>query len=123
MRVFQPGLTGRAWCLALLLACQTACADDTLKEKFNKKYSEFLSQNSQSLLPLPEINKSDWLKIRQTRPMNRIYTDPDRFYNNKIYTFTLFFAADDGTYYLNVKGGFWGMDELIYGPLSLQHLQ
>lgn len=96
---------------------------DSLQQKFNDKYRDFLSQTSQSLLPLPVLNKPDWQAVRQSHPLKVIYTDPDKFYNNKTYTFTLYQATDDGRYYLEAKGGFWGMDELIYGPLTQQDLQ
>lgn len=110
--------------LAWLLVSQNLLADDEgLQQKFNHKYREFLSQTSQSLLPLPALSKADWQKIRQARALEVIYTEPDKFYNNKTYTFTLYQATDDSSYYLDAKGGFWGMDELIYGPLNAQDLR
>jgi hypothetical protein len=92
--------------------------DDSIQNKFNHKYRDFLTQTSQSLLPLSQISIPDWKKILEAGSLKKIYVDPDRFYNNKIYTFTMYQAADDGSYYLDAKGGFWGMDELIYGPIN-----
>jgi len=110
--------------LVWLLASRNLLADDEgLQQKFNHRYREFLSQTSQSLLPLPALSKAEWQKIRQARPLAVIYTEPDKFYNNKTYTFTLYQATDDSSYYLDAKGGFWGMDELIYGPLNAQDLR
>ncbi len=114
----------RFLCLALWLMSHTAnAADGDLQQQFNQKYRDFLSQSSQALLPLPNVSKPDWQKLRATHPLKLIYTEPDKFYNNKTYTFSLYQATDDGSYYLDAKGGFWGMDELIYGPLKLQDLQ
>lgn len=109
--------------LCLALSMGAMAEEDNLQQRFNQKYREFLSQTSQSLLPLPSLSKPDWQKIRQIRPLKIIYTDPDKFYNNKTYTFTLYQATDDSSYYLNAKGGFWGMDELTYGPLKIEDLQ
>lgn len=102
----------------LFLACCATHADDGIQERFNRKYDTFLSQGSQSLLPLPRIEKSDWKKMRETRPMKPVYSEPDRFYNNKTYAFTMYMDEKSGLYYLDAKGGFWGMDELVYGPMD-----
>jgi hypothetical protein len=97
--------------------------DDSIQNKFNRKYQDYLTQTSQSLLPFSQIMVPDWKKILETRPLKKIYVDPDRFYNNKIYTFTMYQAEDDSSYYLDAKGGFWGMDELVYGPINAAELQ
>jgi hypothetical protein len=97
--------------------------DDSIQSKFNRKYQDFLTQTSQSLLPLPQISVPDWKKMLETGLLKKIYVDPDRFYNNKIYTFTMYQAEDAGSYYLDAKGGFWGMDELVYGPINGAELQ
>lgn len=107
--------------IGLLLAQSLAIGEDAsshVQEKFNLKYGTSLSQNSTSLLPLPQIDKSDWKKMLEARPMTRIYSEPNRFYNNKTYTFTMYRDDESGRFYLDAKGGFWGMDELVYGPLN-----
>ena len=103
----------------LLACCATVThADDDIQGKFNRKYDTFLSQGSQSLLPLPRIDKADWKKMLESQSMKPVYSEPDRFYNNKTYTFTMYRDLGNGLYYLDAKGGFWGMDELIYGPMD-----
>ena len=82
--------------------------DDSIQSRFNRKYQDFLTQTSQSLLPLPQIAVPDWKKMLESGSVKQIYVDPDRFYNNKIYTFTMYQAGDGGSYYLDAKGGFWG---------------
>ena len=87
------------------------------------KYQAYLQPESQSLLPLPPIDKAAWKNIVERRPLRVVYREPGKYYNNKVYTFTLYQATDDGAYYLDAKGGFWGMDELAYGPLTVEQLQ
>lgn len=101
-----------------LLLAASAHAESSLQEKFNLKYRDFLAQSSQSVLPLPQLSVADWKRLRDSRSLKVVYSEPDRFYNNKTYTFTMYQAADDGSYYLDAKGGFWGMDELVYGPIN-----
>lgn len=107
-------------------------ADETLSDAavatsfqtgFDQKYKEYLKADSQMLLPFPKLELQEWKNLAQTRSLQQLYVEPDRFYNNKVYTFTLYKAADDGSYYLDAKGGFWGMDELVYGPLQEQELK
>jgi hypothetical protein len=110
--------------LSLLFFIGSAMADDdSIQSRFNRKYQDFLTQSSQSLLPLPKISVPDWKKMLETGALKKIYVDPDRFYSNKIYTFTMYQAEDGGSYYLDAKGGFWGMDELVYGPINAVDLQ
>jgi hypothetical protein len=89
---------------------------DALKA-FNAKYATYLRAESQTPLPLPEIAKTDWPRLSAGLGLRKIFVEPDRFYLAKVYTFTLYQAAD-GRYYLDVKGGFWGMDQLYYGPFD-----
>ena len=105
-----------------VLLVANAQADEVL-DRFNHKYRDFLSRDSQALLPLPTLSKIEWKKVQETSSLNILFVDPDRFYNNKTYTFTLYQVTDGGQYYLDAKGGFWGMDELIYGPLDAAALQ
>jgi hypothetical protein len=103
--------------LVMVLAVTRANAV-SVQETFNHKYRDFLSQNSQALLPLPQLSKVEWKTIGETRQLQQIYSEPERFYNSKAYTFTMYRDEQSGAYYLEAKGGFWGMEELIYGPLN-----
>lgn len=106
----------------MVLAVTRASAD-SVQETFNHKYRDFLSQNSQALLPLPQLSKAEWKTIGETRQLQLLYSEPERFYNSKTYTFTMYRDEPSGDYYLEAKGGFWGMEELIYGPLRKTDLQ
>jgi hypothetical protein len=103
-----------------LLASGLAVAADesTVQDKFNQKYRDFLARDSQILLPLPQIARAEWKLLLESRPLQPVYTEPERFYNSKTYTFTMYRDSETGSYYLDAKGGFWGMDELVYGPMS-----
>ena len=89
----------------------------------NLKYQHYFGSNSQALLPFGTIERSDWKQLQASKPLKRVYSEPDKFYNSKVYTFTLYQSVEDNVYYLDAKGGFWGMDELIYGPISEKELQ
>jgi hypothetical protein len=90
---------------------------------FNQRYKDYFGVNSQALLPFPKLEVQEWKKVIASRLLKIVYTEPDKYYNNKVYSFTLYQAADDGSYYLDAKGGFWGMDELVYGPLTEKELK
>jgi len=110
--------------LVATAVAQVAHADDAgMQERFDQKYATYLQADSQALLPLPQLEKPAWKKFQESRPLRKVYSEPDKFYNNKVYVFTLYQATDDGNYYLDAVGGFWGMDELIYGPLLERDLQ
>ena len=113
----------RTTALALLLAlASTAAAADVSAEvvqhRFNTKFRAFLSQDSQSPLPLPQIEQAEWRTLKQGRRLQKIYSEPNRFYNGKSYTFTMYRDDQTGVYYLDAKGGFWGMEELVFGPMN-----
>lgn len=115
-------------CLAAFAYTSPSFADDpattsSLQERINTKFRNFFGPDSQALLPLPTMELQEWKALRASKTFKRIYSEPDKFYNSKVYTFTLFQQEDDGTYYLDAKGGFWGMDELVYGPLHSQDLE
>jgi hypothetical protein len=100
-----------------LIAIQpTAFAAETppndLQQRFETRYQSFLAPNSQSLLPFLKMELPAWKTLLASGSLKPIFGLPDVFYNNKTYVFTLYQAAD-GQYYLDAKGGFWGMDELI----------
>lgn len=90
---------------------------------FNQRYKDYLGVDSQALLPFPKLEVQEWKKIIASRSLKIVYTEPEKFYNNKVYSFTLYQVADDGSYYLDAKGGFWGMDELVYGPITMKELK
>lgn len=106
--------------LALLLAMPAFAelTPDELQAGFNRKYQQYLGADSQMSLPFALIEAHEWKHIQESRPLLRVYSEPGKYYNQKVYAFTLYRAGDSGEYYLNAKGGFWGMDELTYGPLT-----
>lgn len=87
------------------------------QQAFNTKFATYLRAESQTPLPLPAIQKTDWPKLTAGLALHKVFVEADRYYLAKVYTFTLYQAAD-GRYYLDVKGGFWGMDQLYYGPFG-----
>lgn len=95
---------------------------DEIQEKFNRKYQDYLRADSQMLLPFPKLEAHEWKKILETRLLKQVYSEPGKYYNNKVYTFTLFQDVAEDSYFLDAKGGFWGMDELFYGPLLANEL-
>ena len=109
--------------ILLCVACIAMADEATLQAGFDQKYQDYFGTNSQSLLPFASIEKSDWKKLKASRPLKVIFVEPDKYYNSKLYTLTMYQATDDGQYYLDVKGGFWGMDDLIYGPISAKELE
>lgn len=116
-------------CTAMLLTVQPSRADEpttpsSLQDRINLKYKNYFGPNSQSILPFAKMEKPDWHQLQASKTLRLIYTEPGKQYNSKVYTFTLYQLTEDGgSYYLDAKGGFWGMDELIYGPISDQELQ
>jgi len=107
----------------LSVACIAMAEETSLQARFDQKYQDYFGPNSQSLLPFSSIEKSDWKKLQAARPLKVVFVEPDIYYNSKLYTLTMYQASDDGQYYLDVIGGFWGMDHLIYGPISEKQLE
>lgn len=97
-------------------------AGKQIQQQFDSKFKNYMGTGSQALLPLPTLEKQDWEQLRTAHNLKKIFIEPDVFYNNKNYVFTLY-QSDDGNYFLDVKGGFWGMDELFYGPIDPKTLQ
>lgn len=110
--------------LLLALACAAFAEDDgeQVRQRFDAQYKNFFGSGSQALLPLPQLEKPEWEKLNAAQKLRQVFVEPDVFYNAKNYRFTLF-QAEDGNYYLDAKGGFWGMDELFYGPIPHEQLQ
>lgn len=113
-----------AWVLSASLAMHAMSAAavdaDAVQAAFNQRYQTFFGADSNSLLPLPAIDKQDWKRMREKKALRQVYQEPGKYYNSKVYVFTLYQDEDGGAYYLDATGGFWGMDELVYGPLSAQ---
>lgn len=103
------------------MAAEPPTADE-LREGFNRKYKDYLTPGSQALLPFPKLEKMGWKKLQESQSPRKMYTEPAKYYNNKVYSFTLYRVDGDGSYYLDAIGGFWGMDELVYGPIPEQEL-
>lgn len=111
--------------LLLSLPIVATAEDDASKQmqqQFDTRYKNYMGTNAQALLPFATMEKQDWEKLRSAHTLKKVFVEPDVFYNAKSYVFTLF-QAEDGNYYLDAKGGFWGMDELFYGPIDPQALQ
>lgn len=114
----------RLFCSLLLLACAlpaTAAgtvSPDQLREEFNRRYQEYLRADSNALLPFPALDKGACQQLIASGRLHTVYSEPGKAYNAKVYTFTLFQEGAAGSYYLEAKGGFWGMDQLCYGPLA-----
>ncbi len=95
--------------------------DTDLQAGINQKYRNYFGPDSQMLLPFKTVEVAEWKKIRAEQKARTVYTEPDKFYNGKVYTLTLYQVGDH--YFLDAKGGFWGMDELVYGPISADELK
>lgn len=112
--------------LLVLLHTPTTWAADALpsdlQQHFDTRYKSFLEPNNQSLLPFPKLEPQPWKNLLAAGHLQLAFTKSDVFYNNKTYVFSMY-HAEDGSYYLDVKDGFWGMDELIYGPITPDLLQ
>lgn len=109
--------------LLLLTTIAAAAGAPAVQQRINQRYQDYFGPDSQALLPFPQLEAAEWHRLQAARPFIKVYTEPGKYYNSKVYTFTLYQAADDGSYYLNAKGGFWGMDELVYGPISEAELK
>lgn len=115
------------WIFAILLSLSSISHAETpsaeqLQSTFETRYQTFLAPNSQSKLPFDELSKPAWKAIQQAGKLNTVFQKQDVFYQGKSYVFTLYQSAE-GKYYLDAKGGFWGMEELIYGPIAPELLQ
>lgn len=116
----------RILALLILATCvQTAAgaSPEVMQENFHRKYEQYLRADSQMLLPLPTLEVPVLKKMLESGQLEKIYSEPNVYYNAKVYTLTLFRAKETGDYYLDAKGGFWGMDELAYGPLSQKDIE
>jgi CMP-N-acetylneuraminic acid synthetase len=112
--------------LLVLLISIPAQAEDApladIQQRFETRYISFLEPNSQLLLPFEKLESQPWKSLLASGRLQLAFTKSDVFYNNKTYVFSMY-RAENGSYYLDAKGGFWGMDELIYGPITPDLLQ
>jgi hypothetical protein len=104
---------------ALLTVSSYAIAEPEtgIQQAFNQRYQNFFAASNQALLPFARMEKDEWKKLLAGKAFKLVFTEPNKFYNNKTYTFRLYQSLDDNTYYLDAIGGFWGMEELVYGPI------
>ena len=101
-----------------------AAADspEDLQRRFESRYQAYLAPGSQSTLPFEKMELAAWKALMATGKLTSVFSEPDVFYFGKTYVFTLY-QADSGPYYLHAKGGFWGMEELAFGPIAQDMLQ
>jgi hypothetical protein len=112
--------------LALMLACLNIHAADTatetLQQRFESRYQTYLSPGSQSVLPFEKLELEAWKALQASDDLKPVFSQPEVFYVGKTYIFTMY-QAKNGQYYLHAKGGFWGMEELVWGPIPQEMLQ
>jgi hypothetical protein len=108
---------------ALSAIAGAAVPTDQLRQDFNHRYQDYLRPESEALLPFPALDKVACQQLIASGRLRTVYSEPGKAYNAKIYTFTLYQEGAESIYYLEVKGGFWGMDQLCYGPLTNKDLR
>lgn len=112
--------------LGLLLICLNAKAADNTPEdiqhSFESRYQTYLVASSQNALPFDKLETAAWKTLQAGGGLKLVFSKPDVFYIGKTYVFSLF-RASEGQYYLHAKGGFWGMEELAWGPIKQEMLQ
>lgn len=112
--------------LGLLFTCLNVKAADSTAEdiqhSFESRYQTYLVPSSQNALPFDKLEKSAWKALQAGDGLKLVFSKADVFYIGKTYVFSLYQAAD-GQYYLHAKGGFWGMEELAWGPIKQEMLQ
>ncbi len=106
--------------LLLHISVAFALTDAELQQAFDQRYQTYFAAGSQVALPFGQMDKTAWKAMRESRTFRRVFTEPNRFYHSKSYTLSLYQATEDGAYYLDAVGGFWGMEELVYGPITEQ---
>jgi hypothetical protein len=110
----------------LLLTCFTVKAaeytSEGIQHSFESRYQTYLVPSSQNALPFDKLETAAWKALQAGGGLKLIFSKPDVFYIGKTYVFALY-QAGDGQYYLHAKGGFWGMEELAWGPIKPELLQ
>lgn len=112
--------------LGLLLTCLSVKAADytpeDIQHSFESRYQTYLVPSSQNALPFDKLETVAWKALQAGGGLKLIFSKQDVFYIGKTYVFALY-QAGDGQYYLHAKGGFWGMEELAWGPIKPELLQ
>lgn len=112
--------------IGLLLTCLSVKAahstPEDIQRSFESRYQTYLVSSSQNALPFDKLEKSAWKALQASGGLKQVFTKPDVFYIGKTYVFSLYQSADN-QYYLHAKGGFWGMEELAWGPIKQEQLQ
>lgn len=111
--------------LLLLLHANNAGAEANteLLQAFNLRYQHYLSLDSQMVLPFNRMDKAEWKQLQASTQFRLVFNEPGRYYIGKSYTFKLYHDPAKNLYYLDAIGGFWGMEELVFGPISEQELK
>lgn len=92
-----------------------------LQQAFNQRYADYLRPDSEALLPFAALDKPACQQLIHAGGLDVVFVQPGVAYNAKVYTLTLY--RDRTGYYLEAKGGFWGMDQVCYGPLAEEALR
>lgn len=114
-----------ALCICLLIALSGHAEEDAepLQATFNKRYADYFQAGSQAALPFARMDKQDWKKLFSAGDFQLMFSEPERFYGGKSYTLKLYRETGKNLYYLDAIGGFWGMEELVFGPIPEQELK
>ncbi len=112
--------------LGLAAAADTVVPADeaaALREDFNRRYQAFLRPDSEALLPFPKLTLEACQQLIAGGRLQLVYTESGIPYHTKVYTFTLYREGVADRYYLEAKGGFWGLEHRCYGPLAEKDLR
>lgn len=111
-------------CLVLFsLPSHAEDIENSLQTAFNKRYADYFQAGSQAALPFVRMDKQDWKKLFSGGDFQLIFSEPERFYGGKSYTLKLYRETGKNLFYLDAIGGFWGMEELVFGPIPEQELK
>lgn len=115
-----------AFFIFLALFSLPSCAEsveNSLQTAFDKRYADYFQAGSQATLPFARMDKQDWKKMFSGGDFQLIFSEPERFYGGKSYTLKLYHETAKNQYFLDAVGGFWGMEELVFGPIPEQELK
>lgn len=108
--------------LLWLLTAPALAANAPLQAAFDKRYADYFQAGSQTALPFTRMEKQEWKTLNKDA-FQVVFSEPDRYYIGKSYTFKLYHDPAKNLYYLDAIGGFWGMEELVFGPIHEQELK
>lgn len=113
------------WLALALISLGTVQAagssSEELQQRFESRYQTYLSPGSQSALPFEKMESAAWKSLLASGDLKPIFNRSGVFYLGKTYVFTMY-QSGHGQYYLHAKGGFWGMEELAFGPIPQEML-